>query len=107
MIFLFQTNIPTTYAKNITEEILENIDNEGTNLTSGELFKLIEVFLNITGKLSSPIVQVGEKLADHWPNPLWNCESHINLSLSITKDFVQITSNLYHQVSFQYYHKLL
>ena len=47
MIFLlFQTNIPTTYAKNITEEILENIDNEGTNLTSGELFKLIEVSIS-------------------------------------------------------------
>ena len=103
---MFQTNTPTTYAKNITEEILENIDNEGTSLTSGELFKLIEVFLNIR-KLSDPVDQVGEKLAAHWPNPLWNCESHINLSLSITKDFVQITSNLYHQVSSQHYHELL
>ena len=52
---LFQTNKPATYAKNITEEILENIDNEGTSLTSGELFKLIEVFLNIAGKLSNPV----------------------------------------------------
>ena len=104
---MFQTNKPATYAKNITEEILENIDNEGTSLTSGELFKLIEVFLNIAGKQSNPVDQVGEKLAEHWPNPLWNCESHINLSLSITKDFVQITSNLYHQVSSQHYHKHL
>ena len=104
---MFQTNKPATYAKNITEEILENIDNEGTSLTSGELFKLIEVFLNIAGIVSNLVDQVGEKLAEHWPNPLWNCESHINLSLSITKDFVQITSNLYHQVSTQHDNELL
>ena len=84
--FFLQANNPTSYAKNITEEILENIDSEGTELTSGTVFKLIEV---------------GPKLSEHWPKPLskngTSDDSHISLSLSIIKDFVQITSDLYHQ----------
>ena len=59
-----------------------NIDKEGTELTSGTVFKLIEV---------------GPKISEHWPKPLQGCESYIGLSLSILQDFVQITSDLYHQ----------
>ena len=59
-----------------------NIDKEGTELTSGTVFKLIEV---------------GPKISEHWPKPLPNCTSNIGLSLSILQDFVQITSDLYHQ----------
>ena len=80
--FFLQANTPNFYAKNITEEILDNIDKEGTELTSGTVFKLIEV---------------GPKLSEHWPKPLSKDDSHIGLSLSIIKDFVQITSDLFHQ----------
>ena len=52
-------------------------------MTSGTVFKLIEV---------------GPKLSEHWPKPLSDgCDSYIDLSLSIIQDFVQITSDLYHQ----------
>ena len=55
-------------------------------MTSGTVFKLIEV---------------GPKLSEHWPKPLskdgTSDDSHTGLSLSIIKDFVQITSDLYHQ----------
>ena len=51
-------------------------------MTSGTVFKLIEV---------------GPKLSEHW-TPLSNSQdSPIGLSLSIVQDFVQITSDLYHQ----------
>ena len=51
-------------------------------MTSGTVFKLIEV---------------GPKLSEHWPKPLSKNGTCIDLSLSIIQDFVQITSDLYHQ----------
>ena len=47
------------------------------------------------------LIEVGPKLSEHWPNPLSKIsdddDGHISLSLSIIRDFVQITSDLYHQ----------
>ena len=85
--YYFQANNESSSAKDITVEILENID---LQLTSGTLTKLIEI---------------APRLKDLWPLDEWveNEESteadnaNVNLSLSITQDFIQITSELYHQ----------
>ena len=57
-------------------------------MTSGTLTKLIEI---------SP------RLTELWPledmaRNSENYNSNVNLSLSITRDFIQITSDLYHQL---------
>jgi Zn-dependent oligopeptidase len=80
----FQANNCSSCAKDITEEILANIDMQ---LSSGTVKKLIDI---------------GPRLSEVWPIPQplkenQNSDFNVNLSLSITKDFVQIMSDLYHQ----------
>jgi hypothetical protein len=46
------------------------------------------------------LIDIGPRLTELWPVPLkedQNSDANVNLSLSITKDFIQIMSELYHQ----------
>jgi len=82
------SNDASSSAKEITEEILENISNEELRLTSGTVIELIKV---------------GSKLSDLWSmSPIYNSTSmaheNVNLSLSIAQDFIEISSDMYYQL---------
>ena len=73
----------TSCARNITDEILEHISNDDLHLTSGTLIEL---------------VNIGPRLADLWSLPDINHVNNGNYSTKILKDYIEISSNLYHQL---------
>ena len=77
-----------TCAKNITEEILENISNEDLALPSGTLIKLMKnVFPNLSFLWGMAPLSESAKVM----------EENVNLSSSIVQDFINISSDLYYQ----------
>ena len=71
-------------AKNITEIILDNISGEDLALTSGTIIRLI--------------MEVFPKLPKQWGLAhMGSNEERMDRSLSIVQDFIEITSDLYHQ----------
>ena len=81
-----QSNNASSSAKNITNLILDNIRDSDLRLTSGTLIEL---------------VRVGPKLSGLWNMPntssLEAMEDRVNFSVSILRDQLEISSNLYQQ----------
>ena len=83
IIVLSQSQNISSCARNITQEILANIDTPELNLTSGTLMELVEV---------------GPRLASLWQIPEdANYTVSGNYSTMILSDYIEISSNLFRQ----------
>ena len=81
IIVLSQSQNISSCARNITQEILANIDTPELNLTSGTLMELVEV---------------GPRLASLWQIPEdANYTVSGNYSTMILSDYIEISSNLF------------
>ena len=80
------SNNASSCAKNITDEILKNIQDEHLMSTSGTLIELVNIGLH--------------KLSGLWTMPEYEDEYDVkrNYSTKILRDYIEISSTLYHQL---------
>ena len=81
-----QSNNASSSAKNITNLILDNIRDSDLRLTSGTLIELVRVGPKLSGLWNMPSPAYLEDMADR-----------VNFSVSILRDQLEISSNLYQQ----------